>query len=88
MAQFLGTIFVLFLIGAAGAFTLTKLRTRGQLQRALNMHLFLIRIPKQKKETDDKKKEEKELIAISEQMFSGFATLNSHGWNKLIYGKP
>ena len=80
---------MLFLLAAAGALTIVKLRTRGQLQRALNMHLFLIRIPKQQKETsEDKKKQEKELIAVSEQMFASFATLNATGWNKLIYGKP
>ncbi|MEX2052686.1 MAG: type IV secretion system DNA-binding domain-containing protein [Candidatus Paceibacterota bacterium] len=76
---------VLAIIFIAALVTLGGLRTKGQVERALNMSLFSIRVPR---EAGDKQKSDKELIGVSEQMLSGFSNLHTKGWNKLIYGEP
>ncbi len=76
---------VLAVIFIAAFVTLGGLRTKGQVQRALNMSLFLIRVPRG---SNEEKKPDRELIGISEQMLSGFSNLHSRGWNKFIYGEP
>ncbi len=80
---------VLGIIILAGFIVVGGLRTKGQLQRALNMQLFRIRIPRDKDEkVEDKQRREKELISISEQMFASFATLHTKNWNRFLYGQP
>ncbi len=78
---------VLVVIFLAGLILVGGMRTKGQVQRALNMSLFLIRVPR---ETPGKEgqKPEKELISVGEQMLSGFSNLHSRGWNKFLYGEP
>ena len=78
-------------IFAAGLAAVGVLRTRGQIQRALNMSLFLIRMPQQAPTAPGAgpaQKSEKELIAVSEQLLAGFANIHSRGWNKFLYGEP
>lgn len=80
---------VLIIIFVAGLVTLGGLRSKGQVQRALNMTLFLVKVPR---ETGDEesggKKSAKELINITEQMISSFSNLHAKGWNKFIFGEP
>ncbi|MGD0976979.1 MAG: DUF87 domain-containing protein [Minisyncoccia bacterium] len=80
---------VLVVIFIAGLVTLGGMRTKGQVQRALNMTLFLVKVPR---ETGDEesggKKSAKELINITEQMISSFSNLHAKGWNKFIFGEP
>src|SRR3989338_5873478 len=78
----LGIVFV------AGLVVLGSLKTKGRMQRALNMTLFLIRVPRETANKDGGQKPEKELISIAEQMLSGFSNMHSKGWNKFLYGEP
>lgn len=81
---------VLVVVFVAGLIVLGAIRTRGQVQRALNMSLFLIKVPRDADETGDgtSKKNTRELINVAEQMLSGFSNIHSKGWNKFIYGEP
>lgn len=72
----------------AGLVVLGGMKTRGRMQRALNMTLFLVRIPRETVSKDGPQKNEKELLALGEQMIAGFANLHSQGWNKFLYGEP
>ena len=78
----LGIVFI------AGLVVLGSLKTKGRMQRALNMTLFLIRVPRETANKDGGQKPEKELISIAEQMLSGFSNMHSKGWNKFLYGEP
>lgn len=66
------------------------MRTKGQVQRALNMALFSIRVPREAASPvgGNAPKSEKELIGIAEQMLSSFSNIHSQGWNKFLYGEP
>ena len=66
---------------------ISGMRTRGAVERALNMALFLVRLPRETAQADQKKSE-KELISIFEQLMSGFSNIHDKGWNKFIYGEP
>ena len=79
---------VLLIIAIAAFVVLGGMRTRGQAERALNMTLFLIRVPREAQGKEGAQKQEKELIAVGEQLFSGFSNIHSKGWNKFIYGEP
>lgn len=81
---------VLVVIFVAALVTLGSLRSRGQVQRALNMTLFSIRLPREVSQPagGGPQKSEKELIGVAEQMLSGFSNFHSAGWNKFIYGEP
>lgn len=61
-------------------------RKKGRITRSLNMSLFLISVPRQIDANE--RRQEKELISIMEQLYSGFTNLHSKGWNKFIYGEP
>ena len=81
---------VLVIIFIAALVLVGGLRTKGQMQRALNMTLFLIRVPRESGQSagGGAQKSEKELISVCEQMFSGFSNLHSKGWNRFLYGEP
>ena len=68
------------------------LRTRGQLERALNLSLHLVRVPRiaptNKDDASSAKKNNQEMIAVAEQMLSAFSHLQAKGWNKFVYGEP
>ena len=72
----------------AAFFMLSGIRSRGQLERALSMTLFLIRLPRETISKDNQQKNEKEQISIGEQLFSSFANVHAKGWNRLMYGEP
>ena len=87
-------IFVaLVIILIAGLVVVGLLRTRGQVERALNTSLLLIKVTRenQSQSSDSgqsEKKSNKDLISISEQMFSAFSNIHAKGWNKFIHGEP
>lgn len=71
---FLATLYFIFL----------DIRKKSSLQRALNMSLFLIRLPKESGEG----KQEKDLISIGEQLLAGFSNIKAEGFNSTLYGAP
>ena len=81
---------VLIIVAIAALVLVGGLKTRGQVQRALNMTLFLIRVPRESGPPagGGAQKSEKELISIGEQMLSGFSNMHSKGWNRFLYGEP
>ncbi len=54
------------------------------------MSLFLITLPRENTLANpgQQQRSEKELISITEQLFSSFTNLHSNGWNKFLYGEP
>ncbi|MBI2669980.1 MAG: DUF87 domain-containing protein [Candidatus Yanofskybacteria bacterium] len=82
-------LLVVLIITAIAAFILIGgMRTRGQVERALNMTLFLVRVPREIPGKESGQKQEKELIAVGEQLLSGLSGIHSKGWNKFVYGEP
>ncbi len=77
------TIAILVIVGG--------MRTRGQVERALNMTLFLVRVSRDLPSSGGaagQQKPEKDLISIGEQLLASFSNIHSKGWNKFIYGEP
>jgi len=65
-----------------------KRKTKGTITRALNMSLFLVRIPKEIKE-DLAMEEKKNRVAIMEQFLTGLRSLKEKGsWKEMLYGQP
>ncbi len=84
-------LLVLIVIAMAALVLIGGMKTRGQVERALNMTLFLIRVPREAVNPTaggNVSRSEKELISISEQLLAGFSNIHSRGWNKFIYGEP
>lgn len=81
---------VMAIIFIAGLTLLGSMRTKGSLHRALNMTLFLVRVPREANPQagGGAPKTEKDLISIGEQLLSGFSNIHSKGWNKFLYGEP
>lgn len=89
IALLLILLIVLIVIAVAAFVLVGGMRTRGQVERALNMSLFLIRVPREAPVAGGgQQRPEKELISISEQLLAGFSNIHSKGWNKFIYGEP
>ncbi|MDP1629023.1 MAG: DUF87 domain-containing protein, partial [bacterium] len=63
------------------------IRNRRQI-RALNLQLFLIRVPREKGE--EKSKTEKEIISVMEQLYASFSSVGrGGGWREnFLYGPP
>ncbi|TSC91191.1 MAG: hypothetical protein CEN90_573 [Parcubacteria group bacterium Licking1014_17] len=80
-------IFILLAIAIAALVVFQGFRSKGQVQRALNMTLLQIRVPREIPK-DGQHKQDKELLGIAEQLFSSFSNLKSKGWNRLIFGDP
>ena len=76
------------LIFIAGLVIIGKWRVRGRLERALNLDLFLVRLPRASQTGDTGQGREKELIAVMEQLLGSLTNLHSKGWNKFLYGEP
>lgn len=77
---------ILAIILVAAFVVLGIARKKGRITRALNMSLFLISVPRENR--PDEKRQEKEQIAVMEQLYSAFTNLHSKGWNKFVYGEP
>jgi len=82
-------VVILVILAIAAFVSLGGMRTRGQLERALNMTLFLVRLPREAlKQEGIQPKQEKEWVSVFEQLLSGFSNIHATGWNKFIYGEP
>lgn len=80
---------VIIILFIASWLLFSQYRTKGAIARALNMGLFLIRVPREfPKEGQQQQKQEKELISITEQLLSSFTNIHSKGWNRILYGEP
>lgn len=68
----------------------TFLSSKGVITRSLNMSLFLISLPKRsiKEQTEEAKKEEKNLIAAMEQLYASLAYLHEKGSSVWKFGQP
>ncbi|MBI2063703.1 MAG: DUF87 domain-containing protein [Candidatus Yanofskybacteria bacterium] len=85
------SLVAIIVIAVAAFIVLGGMRTRGQVERALNMTLFLVRVPRETANSlagGGGQKQEKELIVVGEQLLSGLSNIHSKGWNKFIYGEP
>lgn len=82
------SLIALLLILMAGYVVIAGWRTRGQLERALNMTLFLIKVPRGTVVKDNQQRSEKDEISIGEQMLSSFSNVHAKGWNRFIRGEP
>ena len=88
---FIGLIIVLGILFTAAFVVMGGVRSKGRLQRALNMTLFLIQVPKEHpkaQESVNQKQQDKEQIAVGEQLLASFANMHAKGWNKFFYGEP
>jgi hypothetical protein len=81
----LGVAVIIFI---AALIVLGGMKTRGRMERALNMTLFLVRVTREPAGKEGGQRPEKELISISEQMLSGFSNIHAKGWNRFLYGEP
>ncbi len=90
IVSFFGFIIVLLLLGGAVFFVIGGIRTRGQLERSLNMSLFLIQVPKEhpKDAQPTQQQQMRELISVGEQLLASLASGRAKGWNKFLYGEP
>ncbi len=86
----IAVLFIVLLIIALAVFiVLGGMRKRGHIERALNMILLQVKVPREAIGRDEGTIQRvREQISIAEQMFSSFANLHSKGWNKFIYGEP
>lgn len=78
----------LAIVFVAGLVVLGGMKTKGRMQRALNMSLFLVRLPREPINKEGTQKSEKEKLVLAEQMISALGNLHSKGWNKFLYGEP
>jgi len=88
--QILGFFVVLLLLGGSAFVIIAGVRTKGSLQRALNMGLFLIQVPREhpKDGQPTQQQQMRELISVGEQLLASLANAHATGWNKLLYGEP
>ena len=84
-------LFFIFL-GALGAWVFYFFVSSGKtaiITRSLNMGLFLITLPRERPREQEIKKQEKEMIAVMEQLYASLASIREPGFFKrLIYGNP
>ena len=83
------TLVALALVFIAALVVLGRFRVKGRLERAMNLTLFLIKVPREVVgEGDNKQRNEKEQIAIGEQLLASLTNIHAKGWNKFIFGEP
>lgn len=84
--------FAILFLSLAGWFLLSRLRGEGELERSLDLKLFLVTLPKEqqaKTSEEHGEKKDSELVAPAEQFYSLLGGLKSGGWwNDFIYGPP
>ena len=81
-------VIILLIGGVVAVVLLERLKKKGRIVRALNMSLFLVRLPKETKE-DIPLEEKKSRIAIMEQFLSSLGMLKEKGFKRqLLYGQP
>lgn len=82
------SIIILLAIGFIVVLILERLKGKGRIVRALNMSLFLIKLPRETKE-DISIEEKKARIATMEQFLSGLAALKEKKFlRRFFYGPP
>src|SRR3989338_4003748 len=86
----IGLLLVLGILFLAAFVVVGGYRDKGRLQRALNMTLLLIQVPKEyaAKEVQNQQQQSKEQIAVGEQLLASFGNIKTKGWNKFLYGEP
>lgn len=75
----------LLIIALALLIVLNGLRTRGSIERSLDLVLLSFALPRT---TQQDSKQDKELIALMEQFYASLATMHVKGWNKFVFGDP
>jgi len=83
-------VFVLVILVASIIISLMveRIRGKGRVTRALNMSLFLVRLPQEEKK-DITLEEKRNRIAVMEQFLSGLGALQEKGFiNKFLYNRP
>ena len=85
LVLFIIALLVVFLVAGL---IIGKFRGKGRIVRALNMSLFLIKLPRESKE-DISIEEKKARIAVMEQFLAGIANLKEKSFLKrFFYGRP
>lgn len=79
---------VLIIFVSAMLIMLNSVRTKGAIARSLDMTLLLFQLPRFAAAGQGQQKQDKELIALMEQLYSSVATIQVKGWNKFLYGDP
>ncbi|MBI4134299.1 MAG: type IV secretion system DNA-binding domain-containing protein [Candidatus Terrybacteria bacterium] len=73
----------------AGGFFWDRLRDRFELRRSLDSVLFRVALPRVfPQEEEQRKKPEKEQIAVMEQFYAAFSRLSDRGMRALLLGPP
>lgn len=75
------------IIAVTALVLLHAMRTRGSIARSLDMALLNFQLPRFAG-NQSQQKQDKELIALMEQLYSSVSTLHIQGWNKFLYGDP
>lgn len=65
---------------------LAAIKSRGRVFKALSMSLFLIILPKAKKQEGGQQKPDKELIAVMEQLYGALGSFKISQKNEFVYG--
>lgn len=80
---------VLVIIASAALIMLNGVRTKGSIARSLDMTLLSFELPRfAAQAAGGQGKQDRELIALMEQLYASVATLQIKGWNKFLYGDP
>jgi hypothetical protein len=74
-------------VALAALVVLSSVRTRGSVARSLDMVLFSFQLPRYAVD-DRNKRDDKQLIAVMEQLYASVSTMRIKGWNKFLYGDP
>ena len=75
-------------LGIVAYIILSRMRDRGHLERALDMRLLLIRVPREQASQDNMAQRMREAVGLFEQFLASLSTFHEKGWNKFIYGEP
>lgn len=85
---FVGAMLFIIALFIFVAFWMRKYLKRKRIEKSLEMTLFLITVPKDVEEKEEEaKKEEKDLISVTEQMYAGLFAIAQKGMKNLIEGK-
>lgn len=79
---------VLVILTVAAFVVLNGVRSKGAIARSLDMTLLSFQLPRFAAAPQGQQKQDKELIALMEQLYASVATLQTKGWNKFLYGDP
>ena len=71
-----------------GFILIKHLQNKGMIMRSLNMSLFLVILPRYEKDKEGERKDEKERIALMEQLLSSFINLKTGSLKGIRQGVP